>query len=174
MSENPIYGNLVAYQLDGLLAAGALANLGNTFPSATTVRFFRAQGDSGSTHSTISPSPLTSERRKEQQILVGIIAKSLGPNSIFVPNKIDILTAVFSKLVIQQLPVKVPLPRIAPDADGGLLMVWERHRTVLATIEGDKIHVVADPGTMNAVHFDGLKLTGRTLPQELLDVLASV
>lgn len=174
MSENPVYGNIEASRFAGLLAAGALADSGKAIPSATTVPFRRAQGDFGYSHYTISSSPINNERRTKQQILFGIIAKSLGPNSIFLPKKIDTMTTVFSILVIQQLPDNLPLPKIAPDVDGGLLMVWEGQRTVLATVEGSKLHVVVDPGTLGATHFDSLMLTGRALPPELLNVLATV
>lgn len=167
MSENPVYGDFGALQYAGLLAGGALVGLGNIAPSATTVPFSRVQGDSDS-HATFPLAHLNSDRKIKKQILYGIIAKSLGPNSIFLPKNIDTRTAVFSKYVIQQLPDTVPLPKIAPDVEGGLLMVWEGQRTVLATIEGNKLHLVAEPGTLESRHFDDLELTGLALPADLL------
>jgi hypothetical protein len=174
MSENPIYGSIGSSQLAGLLAASTLADLGRSTPSATTVPFRSAQGDYSYARSADLFYPLKTEWQAKQQILTGIIAKSLGPNSIFLPKKIDTMTAVFSVFVVRQLPHDRPLPKIAPDVDGGLLMVWEGRRTVLATVEGDRIHIVVDPGTPNASHFDSVKLTGRALPPELLRALESV
>ena len=167
MSENPVYGDFGALRYAGLLAGGALADLDNLTPSATTVPFSRVQREPD-LRSTFPLALSNDDRKIKKQILYGVIAKSLGPNSIFLPKSIDTTTAVFSKYVIQQLPDTVPLPKIAPDIEGGLLMVWEGQRTILATIEGNRLHLVAEPGTLESRHFDDLELNGLALPADLL------
>lgn len=163
-----------ARALSGLLASGTLANFEESTVGATVIPFEPMQADIGHTRATVSFGSWNGGRRREQRILLGIIAKSVGPRSVFLPNKIDTLTAAYATLVIRQLPERVSLPRIAPDSEGDLLMVWEGQRSVLATVEGSAIHVVIDPGTTGAQHFDNLALTGRALPPELLAVLNSI
>ena len=158
----------------GILASSVLGKTRDPSAEATIVPFEPLQADFGYTPASISFGLWNERRQREQMILRGVIAKSVGPSSIFLPNKIDTLTATFAVRVIWQLPDNIRLPKIAPDSEGGLLMVWEGQKTILATVDRDVVHVVIDPGTLNAVHFDGLKLTGRALPPELLGALAAV
>ena len=174
MSTFPVSNAIDARTLRGLLASRTLTNFDDAETEATIVPFSPVQSNVAHTVASVSFGSWNASRQREKRVLLGIIAKSVGPYSIFLPNKIDTLTAAYATLVIVQLPENLSLPKIAPDSDGGLLMVWEGRMTVLVTIEGQLIHMVIDPGSKHSQHFDSVALTGRALPPEFLAALESI
>jgi hypothetical protein len=74
---------------------------------------------------------------------------------------------------IDALPRGAPLPKVAPDGDGGLLLAWtlgSGGRT-LVTIDGWTIHCVSRAGTEMATYWDDLAFDG-TIPAEIQQAIA--
>ena len=174
MSKNSLYGTIDVSQMEGLLASSFLSEAGKEIQTSTTVSSFSSAHISSISNSTLFQLPLRDEYQAKLRLLIGVIKKSVGPTSIFGSKKIDVPTAVFSVLVLRQLPKSMQLPQIAPDGEGGLLLVWEGRKTVLATVDGSKIHLLLDPGTRNSTPYENLPLSGRALPPELLAALQAV
>ena len=69
----------------------------------------------------------------------------------------------------RQLSAEYQLPRVAPDDEGDIIMVWEADTTVLLTIEGWRMHIVLNPATQQSVHLPVGIFDGETIPDALLD-----
>ncbi len=174
MSENSLYDTIDVSQIEGLLASSFLSEASTEIQTSTTGSFYSSAKTPSISNSTLFQLPLRDEYQAKLRLLVGVIKKTVGPTSIFGSKKIDVLTAVFSELVLRQLPKSISLPQITPDGEGGLLLVWEGRRTVLATVVGSKIHLLLDPGTRNSTPYENLPISGRVLPPELLAALQAV
>jgi hypothetical protein len=62
------------------------------------------------------------------------------------------------------------LPKVAPDGEGGLMLVWEA-ASVALVVDGWRLHLVVDAGTPHARYFDDLPFDGKNLPDEVLKVV---
>lgn len=68
------------------------------------------------------------------------------------------------------LPSGAALPKISPDGEGGLLMVWEyRGDLVIAVIDGWRIHLVARATTPDALYLDDRPFDGEQIPKAILE-----
>ena len=74
---------------------------------------------------------------------------------------------------IDALPRIAPLPKVAPDGDGGLLLAWtlESGARTLVTIDGWTIHCVSRAGTEMAKYSDDLAFDG-VIPAEIQEAIA--
>lgn len=74
---------------------------------------------------------------------------------------------------IDALQRTAPLPKVAPDGDGGLLLAWtlESGARTLVTIDGWAIHCVSRAGTKMAEYIDALAFDG-TIPAEIREAIA--
>ena len=69
------------------------------------------------------------------------------------------------------LPVDLPLPKIAPDGDGGTLFVWDGEPTpVLVALDEWRMYVVRAPNTAQSEHFEA-SFDGESVPRSVLDAL---
>jgi hypothetical protein len=81
-------------------------------------------------------------------------------------------TAIAARAFFNALPITKSLPRISPDEDGGLTMVWEgRGDPLLAVLDGWRIHLVDAAATPRARYFDDLPFDGEQIPRVVLDAL---
>jgi hypothetical protein len=57
-------------------------------------------------------------------------------------------TRLAASRFIELLPDEVPLPQIAPDGEGGIVMHWEQQgaRHILGDVDGWRLHFVVDAG----------------------------
>lgn len=76
-------------------------------------------------------------------------------------------------VLIDALPRTAPLPKVAPDGDGGLLLAWTlaSGARTLVTIDGWTIHCVSHAGTEMAEYSDDLAFHG-TIPTEVQEAIA--
>jgi hypothetical protein len=90
------------------------------------------------------------------------------------PTRMSEDTRLAASRFIELLPDELPLPQIAPDGEGGLVLHWERqgHQHILGGVDGWKLHFVLDAGQAHARYFDNITFTGDRIPQLILDVLA--
>ena len=74
-------------------------------------------------------------------------------------------TARAAKMFLDLIPHAAMLPRIAPDGDGGLTVVWERNGNHdLLVIEDWTIHIVRNAATNHAQYEDNIRFDGQRLP----------
>ncbi len=71
------------------------------------------------------------------------------------------------------LPRSAPLPKVAPDGDGGLLLAWtlKSGARTLVTIDGWTLHCVSRTGTEMAEYSDDLAFDG-TIPAVIQEAIA--
>ena len=83
--------------------------------------------------------------------------------------KISADTAWAAVAFLQTLPGNAALPKIAPDGEGGLTMVWEQGRgeSLLLVIDGWRIHLVLAAATPNAEYLDELPFDGEEIPPKV-------
>lgn len=78
-------------------------------------------------------------------------------------------------LLIKSLPRQALLPRIAPDEDGGLVMVWASgSEKVIVSIEDSRIYCVEHAGTDRAEYHDDLQLEAEQIPAEVISAIRSI
>lgn len=114
--------------------------------------------------------------KKDKQQLMSLI-NSLSventPWSNDQPEKIttDTFRAVVSFLKL--LPYNVAIPKISPDGEGSLVMLWEGTSPTLLTIDGWKFHLVLGAITPTAEYKDNVPF-GEEIPEEILRSLPRV
>lgn len=131
---------------------------------------------SGTSGEEVDTQPLASvyefghERSRQalRQLLSLFVTEGLsfddGPN-----YKANPRSASAAAAFVRQLPSVYRLPKIIPDDDGDIVMVWEGDQTVLVTAEGWRIHTVIDPATERSTHLPVLMFDGELLPEALLE-----
>jgi hypothetical protein len=87
--------------------------------------------------------------------------------------KINPRTAVAAEMILRALPASKALPRIAPDGEGGLMMVWEgRGEPFLLTIDNFRLHGVIAAATPQAEYIDDMPFDERQIiPRPILDAI---
>lgn len=73
------------------------------------------------------------------------------------------------RLFLDALPRSAPLPKVAPDGEGGLLLAWtlgDGHRT-LVTVDDGSLHAVTKAGTAESEYFNNIVFEG-DIPGDLL------
>jgi hypothetical protein len=85
---------------------------------------------------------------------------------------IDGISAETALAFIHQLPVDRGFPKIAPDGEGGIALVWDRPgERVLITCDRATLALVQDPGGPNSYHFSPIRFDGETIPPIILQYL---
>ena len=73
------------------------------------------------------------------------------------------------------VPTTVPLPRTAPDGDGGLTFAWETSdRTDLLIVDGWTLHIVEDARGGNTNFEEDITFSGKLLSAEIEGFLRNV
>lgn len=76
---------------------------------------------------------------------------------------------------LSALPRKTMLPRVAPDGEQGVVMIWDKNdRQLLLTLDEQSMHCVQNAGTLHAIYHDDLHYDGVNMPQQVVDALASL
>ncbi len=86
------------------------------------------------------------------------------------PEKITRETFLAARSFLKQIPGDVRLPKISPDGEGSLVLLWEGRSSVLITIEDWRIHVVKGATTPGAEYIDDIPF-GDDIPDTVLRVL---
>lgn len=109
-------------------------------------------------------------RRALTQLISRLATEGLSFDDRF-EYKADPRSAAAASALIRQLPYEYQFPKVAPDDDGDLVMVWKSDRTVLLTMEAWKLHIVVDPATPKSKHLPEMMFDGEMVPRILLDLL---
>jgi hypothetical protein len=73
---------------------------------------------------------------------------------------------------IQCLPIDRFFPKIAPDGEGAVVLIWDAPgRRALITCDGAKLLLVRDPGGPSSFHFSPMRFNGETIPSIILENL---
>jgi hypothetical protein len=87
-------------------------------------------------------------------------------------TKISTDTRSSAIALFSSLPHGLVPPKLSPDGDGGLIMVWESSTgSALAVLDGWTIHVVKAPATAHAEYFDDIPYDRERIPSILLQVI---
>ena len=99
-------------------------------------------------------------RKKDKQILFNLVQRLSvcdTPWSDDQPEKITAETSKAAFSFLNQLPPEIELPKISPDGEGSLVMLWENDNSrVLLTIEDWRIHMVKGATSPQAEYYDNL------------------
>jgi hypothetical protein len=86
--------------------------------------------------------------------------------------KITPATHQVSEAFLRALPAAKAFPKVAPDGEGGLLLVWEgAGRTFLLTIDDLRLHGIVAPGTPVAEYMDDLPFSSEGIPDAILNAI---
>jgi hypothetical protein len=108
--------------------------------------------------------PEIERRRSTLKTLISRLAiESCGPSV----NQPSVATA---HLFISKLPNDRAFPRVAPDGEGGLMLVWgEMPVSLLVIIDDADILPVLHPGTEQSRHLPPMRFRSDQIPSELLN-----
>jgi hypothetical protein len=88
------------------------------------------------------------------------------------PTPIDSLSVETAFAFIRRLPADRAFPMIAPDGEGGIMMVWQnKGNEALVTIDRTTLFLVERPGEAASYHFAPLRFDGETILSIILEHL---
>ena len=89
------------------------------------------------------------------------------------PAVITPSTQQAAEAFLSALPAGKALPKISPDSEGGVMMLWERpDAPFLLTIDNLRLHAVIAAATPRAKYIDDLAFDGvQVIPQPILDAI---
>jgi hypothetical protein len=113
------------------------------------------------------------ERRRAK--LIGVI-KHLATNPISWterdPIHIDKLSAETTIGFIYQLPPDRAFPKVAPDGEGGIMLIWDNPpQKELITVDRTTLLLIDNPGQPNSYHFRPRRFDGERIPPIILERL---
>lgn len=73
---------------------------------------------------------------------------------------------------LRVLPSNRELPKVAPDGDGDVILIWEPpHGNCIVTVQDNCLHVVDQPGSKHVKHIDAEPFRSARIPISVLHVL---
>jgi len=87
--------------------------------------------------------------------------------------KISSASRATAEAFLRTLPDNKTLPKLSPDGEGGVMMVWEGNgRTLLVTADETVLHAVFAAATPDAVYLNDIPFdAAKTIPREILDAI---
>lgn len=114
------------------------------------------------------------KREKHKQLLMDFLQNLSVRESQWSddqPEKITLETSFAAISFLNQLPREIEFPKISPDGEGSLVLVWETGiSSLLLTIEDRHIHMLRGATTPQAEYDDSLPFSDE-IPQEVLRAL---
>jgi hypothetical protein len=111
------------------------------------------------------------ERDRTAQRLLALIERfrTTGFSWSLEPCQITVDTARTAIRLIQALPKDRGLPKIVPDGEGALLLMWETpQREVLVIVDDNALHLVRHPASAQTEYVENLRLDGAEIPESIL------
>jgi hypothetical protein len=129
--------------------------------------------DSGIASMAASQYDPTIERQRAALIsAITFIAKNSINWSVRQAVPIERVSAETALAFVQRLPIDRAFPKIAPDGEGGVVLVWETpSRRALITCDGVRLLLVRDPGGPSSFHFSPMRFDGEIIPSIILENL---
>lgn len=113
------------------------------------------------------------ERERSRSILLALIRRLADSGYAWSAERtasISRETAESADCLVRQLPAPFDVPRVAPDGEGGLILLWERdgNATRLLTVDGWTLHLVCAPGSAQARYFDAVPFSSQEVPAQIV------
>ncbi len=116
--------------------------------------------------------PAVERRRAELLALLRHLIRNPISWSERDPVPIGSVSAETALEFIRRLPSDRAFPRVAPDGDGSIALLWDvGHNRVLLAIDRTTLILVRDPGGPNSFHFSPMHFDGETIPPIILNDL---
>jgi hypothetical protein len=85
------------------------------------------------------------------------------------PSRISSATAQASEDLIRRIPDGRRLPKILPDSEGSLMLMWESPvREALVIVDGSTLHLIIEPASPRTEYVEGLHFDGESIPDPIL------
>ena len=82
-------------------------------------------------------------------------------------SAVEASAAETAKRFLRGLSDNMVLPKVAPDGDGDVLLVWDDGAPrLIVTVESARIHAAVNPGTSSSEHFDDIEF-GESIPNRI-------
>jgi hypothetical protein len=112
---------------------------------------------------------------KERATLIGLVNRFLVEPFGWEAGRGAIIssdTAKAAKAFFRAMDANHDLPKIAPDSEGCLTLVWERpHDPVLVMVDGWQLHMVTAAATPRAQYYENVRFDGERLPDLIAQAL---
>jgi hypothetical protein len=116
--------------------------------------------------------PGIERQRKLLMSTIGLLARHSATWSEREPVPIGRVSAETAFAFIRELPTDRAFPDVAPDGDGGIVMIWNRpDNRLLITVDEATLLCVRDPGGLGSYHFAPLRFDGETIPPMIMEQL---
>lgn len=115
-------------------------------------------------------------REEAREALIALVHRFAAYGLTWNPSeagKITPMTELTAVVFLRALPAGKAFPKISPDGEGGLMLVWERvDGPVLLTIDNLRLHAVIAAATPAAEYIDDLPFDlPQDIPQQILDAI---
>jgi hypothetical protein len=87
------------------------------------------------------------------------------------PVPIGSVSAETALAFIHRLPSDRAFPKVAPDGDGSIALLWDGPDRPLIAVDRTMLLLVLDPGGPNSRHFSPMRFDGETIPPIILNYL---
>lgn len=116
--------------------------------------------------------PVVERQRAELLSLIRRLMRNPISWSEREPVPMERVSAETALALIQCLPTDRAFPKVAPDGDGSVALVWDnRPDRVMIAIDRTMLLLVRDPGGPNSSHFSPMRFDGETIPAIVLNYL---
>jgi hypothetical protein len=132
---------------------------------------WRARAQPGITASSAASDydPVIERTRAELVAAIKYIAKTPITWSEREAAAVDSLSAETALAFVRQLPRDRAFPKIAPDGEGGIMLVWNSQQCkALITVSQSRLFLIANPGQPDSHHFQPLRFDGERIPAIVL------
>jgi hypothetical protein len=140
-------------------------------------QFWRTPSTSTAVVPGEAATPQALKHEEERQALVALLARLSVSGLSWTADRSATITAASrqtAQAILRALPAGKALPKISPDAEGGLMMVWNGPGDpFLLTVDNLRLHAVLAATTPRAVYLDDIPFWGQELTQQLLDAIPS-
>ena len=121
--------------------------------------------------SKLAKSAVPNQEQRRNALIEILASGKLGRLGIDPLNQVSVDRSI---CFIRELPAKYALPKVSPDGEGDIFLVWEAPQPVLLTVEGNLIHAVINPGANDSLHLDDLEYIGGEIPIAVLEAIPTL
>ena len=84
---------------------------------------------------------------------------------------INLKTCEYSVNFIRGLTEDFVLPKVSPDGEGDIMLVWGKPARLLVTVEGEVLHVIVHPASKSAKYLPPINFNGYEIPSEVAKLI---
>jgi hypothetical protein len=128
-------------------------------------------GQNGSSQEYSGVNLLTLERERTRKKLMQLIKRFEAEGVSFGLDEevtCDAASAEAASAFLRALPAEYPLPKIAPDGEGGVILAWESaQRELVMCVCGWALYPIINPSS-KPEHLSSLNFDGEKIPDQIL------